>query len=357
MGRIKNKKVVVAISGGVDSAVAALLLKKQGFEVFGVFMRLGENSVSAEQAARAVCRKLGIKFFPVNVSGKFEKEVIGYFIESYKKGLTPNPCVKCNKLIKFGELLRITKELGADYLATGHYIRKLKVESGKFKVVKYKLFKGRDEGKDQSYFLYNLTQEQLKRILFPLGDFKKDEIKRIAKEAKIPNQPSESQDICFLVKDRIILDHNEFLKNHIKSKPGKIKTLDGKTVGEHKGLPFYTVGQRKGIEIGGIGPFYAVRMDYDKNILFVTNYPDDPELSKVVLIARDVNWISGAAPKMPLACQATIRYRSKAEDCAVTQENGEYKVKFKKPQRAVTAGQSVVFYKNNELLGGGLIKM
>lgn len=355
MVKNKNKKVVVAVSGGVDSAVAALLLKKQGFEVFGVFMRLGDSSVSAEQAARAVCTKLEIKFFPVNVSDKFEKEVVEYFIESYKKGLTPNPCVKCNKLIKFGELLRITKELDADYLATGHYIKKSEERSKNSEIV-YRLFKGTDEAKDQSYFLYNLTQEQLKQILFPLGEFKKEEIKKIAKEAKIPNQPSESQDICFLVKDGKVLDHNEFLKKYIKSKPGKIKTLEGEIVGEHKGLPFYTVGQRKGIDIGGIGPFYAVSMDYEKNILYVTNNSNDPELSKDILKASDVNWISGNLPKMPFNCQAMIRYRSKAEDCRIIQENGEYQVKFNKSQRAVTAGQSVVFYKNNELLGGGLIR-
>lgn len=351
----KNKKVVVAISGGVDSAVAALLLQKQGFEVFGVFMRLGDNGVANEQSARLVCLKLGIKFFPINVSEKFEKEVIGDFVKSYQNGLTPNPCVRCNKLIKFGELFRVTEELGADYLATGHYIKKIKVESGDSKGI-YKLFRGIDDKKDQSYFLYNFNQDQLKKVLFPLGDFTKEEIKKVAEENSIPSQSSESQDICFMVRDEKILDHNEFLKDRIQASEGEIKTLDGKTVGRHKGLPFYTIGQRRGIEIGGIGPFYAVHMDYDKNILYVTNDSNDKALYKDGLMTENVNWISGVAPKTPLSCQAMIRYRHKAENCVVTPDNGDYKVKFEKAQRAITAGQSVVFYKDNELLGGGVIK-
>lgn len=356
MSKEKNKKVVVAISGGVDSAVTALLLKKQGFQVFGVFMRLGTYSAASEQAARAVCAHLGIKFFPINISHKFEKEVIEYFIESYEKGLTPNPCVKCNKVIKFGELLRVTKELDADYLATGHYIRKSEAGSKKSEIFKFKLFKGVDESKDQSYFLYNLTQDQLSKILFPLGDYKKEEIKRIAKKEKIPNQPSESQDICFLIKEGKILDHNEFLKDHIKARAGDILDMNGKVVGQHKGLPFYTIGQRRGIEIGGVGPFYAVGMDYKKNVLYVTDNREDDSLYKDELLAEKVNWISGQVPKMPYKCTAMIRYRHKASDCKIAYEKGEYKVKFKNRQRAVTSGQSVVFYKNQELLGGGLIK-
>lgn len=362
----KNKKVVVAISGGVDSAVTALLLKKQGFQVIGVFMRLGDHSIAGEQAARAVCAHLGIKFFPVNISRKFEKEVVDYFVESYSKGLTPNPCVKCNKLIKFGELLRVANELDADFLATGHYIKKLEIRPagntsrrkyprGEKSKISYKLFKGEDEKKDQSYFLYNLTREQLTKILFPLGDFKKEEIKKIAKEAKIPNQPSESQDICFMMKDGKILNHNDFLKDHIKARPGDILDMNGKVIGRHKGLPFYTIGQRKGIEIGGIGPFYAVKMDYKKNVLYVTDKSNDKNLYRDELVAENVNWISGKIPKMPCKCAAMIRYRHKAEDCEITHDNGEYQVKFKNKQRAVTSGQSVVFYRKEELLGGGLI--
>ncbi len=339
----KREKIVMAISGGVDSAVASLILKNQGYEVIGLFLRLSEKQPNSELSARKVCQKLKIKFYPINAYQKFNKNVIQYFCSAYSRGLTPNPCVECNKKIKFGELLKYIKILKADYLATGHYIRLQQ----KFPI---KLFYGIDKDKDQSYFLYNLKQKQLNHILFPLGGYTKAEVKKIAEKNKLPCEKNESQDICFLAGD-----HNDFLKKNIKLKPGSIKDLTGKILGQHLGLPLYTIGQRKGIELGGTGPFYVVETDYKTNTLFVTNKKDHEKLLNSQLIAKNINWISGKVPKMPLNCTAKIRYGHEAENCRVSLVKGKINVKFKKKQRAITPGQSVVFYKDKELLGGGII--
>lgn len=352
-----KKKVVIAISGGVDSSVSAFLLKKQGFEVIGVFMRLGANQERDEMAARLVCQKLKIKFYPFNLFYKFKQEIIKYFIDSYKEGLTPNPCVKCNKIIKFGELLHVADELGADYLATGHYIRRMEDEDKSI----YRLYRSEDHTKDQSYFLYNLNQKQLAKILFPLGNLGKERVKKIAAEENLPYLEKESQDICFLKKDREAVDHNYFLKENIAVKRGAIKTLEGKKIGEHQGLHFYTIGQRKGVEIGGIGPFYVAKKDHKSNTLYVAKNNNDPALFKRDLIAEEVNWISGEEPDFPFKSEAVIRYRHKSVKCEIKKMRNEktkkYKVNFTEPQRAVTAGQSIVFYKDDELLGGGIIKI
>lgn len=347
---VKNKrKVVMAMSGGIDSSVSAYLLKKQGFEVIGVYMRLKPEDDDAERFARKVTEKLKIKFYPINLMDKFKKKVIDYFLDSYKKGITPNPCVKCNQFIKFVELLRITGEMKADYLATGHYIKKLKIKKSKYV---YKLLKGKDIAKDQSYFLYNLNQEQLRRVLFPLDNYTKDEIRKIAEKVKLPYLVKESQDICFLNND-----HNIFLKKHLVLKAGKIKILNNnKIIGKHQGLPLYTIGQRRGVEIGGTGPYYVVECDYETNVLYVTADRDDFALYSNKLIVNNVNWISGNMPKMPLKCEAVIRYRHKSVKCEIKKKNLEYIVKFEKSQRAITKGQSVVFYNRNEILGGGIIK-
>jgi len=399
----KKKSVIVAMSGGVDSSTTAYLLKKEGYEVIGMFMRLGIDSKVSENAARSVCNKLGIRFYPVNLAPQFKKEVINYFIESYKKGLTPNPCVNCNKLIKFKELLKIKDEIGVDFLATGHYIKKIKQKD------KYKILKGDDPKKDQSYFLYNLTQKQLDNILFPLGEYEKEDVRKIADKAKLPYLTKESQDVCFMNQSGKIIEHNDFLKNYIKQTPGSIKIITSKqdknlslrgaerqsnlgdrvdknkiatphkcgaradsVIGEHKGLPFYTIGQRRGVEIGGTGPYYVVEKDFKTNTLYVVEDGDDKSLYSDSLIAENVNWVLGVEPKLPLECEAVIRYRHKAISCKVVKlKSKKYKVEFEKPQRAVTSGQSVVFYKirrattnsahlneNNEyeVLGGGVIK-
>ena len=353
-----KQKVAVAMSGGVDSSVTAFLLQKKGYEVVGVHMRLGLDSNMAENAARKVCEKLDIKFYPLNIAKEFKRDVKDYFLNAYKDGFTPNPCVNCNRLIKFGELFNKIERMGVDYLATGHYLRnqKSKVKSQNV----YRLFKGIDDKKDQSYFLYNLNQDILKKTIFPLGGYKKDDVKKIALENNLPILEGESQDICFLSGD-----HNDYLKENIKLKKGVIKEFlppaKGKTkresreIGEHDGLPLYTIGQRRGVEIGGTGPYYVVKIDYKINILYVSKDHDDELLYSDSLIARDVNWIVGSMPKLPFECNAVVRYGHIGVECKVDKEDENILVTFKKFQRAVTKGQSVVFYINDKLLGGGII--
>ncbi|MCK5510902.1 tRNA 2-thiouridine(34) synthase MnmA [Candidatus Parcubacteria bacterium] len=343
------KKVLAAISGGVDSSVSALLLQKQGFEVLGAYMRLNKNYEKSERAARQVCRDLGVKFYPINLSAKFKSEVIDYFISSYKAGITPNPCVRCNYLIKFKELLRIKNELACDFLATGHYARIIKDGDD------FNLLRGKDKNKDQSYFLYNLKQEWLKEILFPLGGLTKEEVKKQAEKINLPSLKTESQDICFLVEDEKIIEHNEYLKKYIKKKSGLIIDSSGKIIGEHQGLYFYTKGQRRGIEIGGTGSYYAADKDYKKNILYVVKNPDDPSLCDDKFLIKDANWLD-AKIKFPLRAEVVIRYRHEAAECAIfSKENNQYQVKLKKAERAITPGQSAVFYHGEKVLGGGII--
>jgi len=345
------KKVVVAISGGLDSAMAAYLLQRQKYQITGVFMRLGEFSRASEMAARAVCNFLNIKFYPINFSSIFQKKVIDYFLNTYQNGLTPNPCVVCNQFIKFGALWEFSKNIKAQYLASGHYL-KIKKKQNKFS-----LHRARDAQKDQSYFLYNLDQDRLARLLFPLGDYLKSDIRTQALKLKIPFITKESQDICF-----ISGDHNDLLKEKLKLRSGDIVLSheNGKQekIGEHAGLPLYTLGQRKGIEIGGAGPFYVLDKDYQKNILYVSSLAQDARLYKSEIEMRDIHWISGELPSLPLRVQAKMRCGQKDFDCVVLAgEEEKYKIKFNEAQRAVTRGQSMVFYdwESGEVLGGGVI--
>jgi len=368
----KNKRVVVAMSGGVDSSVAALLLKKKGYSLIGVFMRFwtepkgkelikGENrccSPESEIRARQVAKILKIPFYVFNFEKEFKKRVVDSFLIGHKKGITPNPCVVCNKEIKFGLLMEKVLKLGADYLATGHYARSLLQRRERefsifnFQFSKYKLFRGKDREKDQSYFLWQLNQGQLKHILFPVGNYTKTQVRKIAKKFNLPtfNIP-ESQEICF-IQDRV----KDFLNRHLKVKPGLILTTEGKEIGEHQGLPFYTIGQRKGIGLSD-GPFYVVDKDFKKNNLIVGQFFNNKALCSKSLIAKNVNWVSGQENKFPLKIRAQIRYGHKAVPALITKQlkSQTYALTFTNPQRAITPGQSVVFYHNQELLGGGII--
>ena len=353
------------MSGGVDSSVAAALLKRAGFNIQGVFMRFWSEgggdrqnkccSSEAEDRARQVAQKLGIPFYVFNFKSEFKKRVVDYFLREYKAGRTPNPCVVCNKEIKFGLLMEKALALGADYIATGHYAR-LKAIKNYSKLLaiarslEWKLLRGKDPAKDQSYFLWQLKQRQLKHILFPVGDYTKKEVRAMAEEFGLPTaQTKESQEICFVEKTL-----NEFLQRHLKTKPGPIIDEVGKEIGQHKGLWFYTIGQRKGIELVGIAPYYVVSKDIKKNCLVVSQERKD--LDKKELLVKKINWLTGKEPELPLKVKAQIRYWTPAATARVERGKGGYRVVFSKPQRAITPGQSVVLYRGEELLGGGIIE-
>jgi tRNA-specific 2-thiouridylase len=363
----KVKKVIVAMSGGVDSSVAAALLVKQGFDVVGIFMRFwsapeeGQGpalnkccSFEAYADARRVAQKLGIPIYTLNMKVPFKKLVVDYFLKEYQSGRTPNPCVECNRFIKFGELLRKAKALGADYVATGHYAR-LRREDGR-----WKLLKGKDREKDQSYFLYTLTEEKSKHILFPVGDYTKPQVRQMAKKfGLLVHAKKDSQEVCF-----VGASLKNFLKKYFppkadppwaeKVKSGKIVEMEsGKVLGSHDGLPFYTIGQRRGLKLGG-GPWYVVKIDTKKNILLVSS--DQKKLLAKEMAVTKVNWISGSAPKLPLRAQVKIRYKHKEAPCVIKKSKNNYKIIFTKSQRAVTPGQSAVFYRGDEVFGGGIIK-
>ncbi|MCK4592264.1 tRNA 2-thiouridine(34) synthase MnmA [Candidatus Parcubacteria bacterium] len=357
MSRPKNKKVIVAMSGGVDSSVAAVLLKEQGYQVEGIFMRLGiAGDNESEKSARAAAKKLKIKFRAVDLSKEFKKKIINYFISEYEKGRTPNPCVMCNKEIKFGILMDKVLNNKIDYIATGHYAKSQKsIKSVKSKVT-YKLLKAKDKNKDQSYFLYNLDQKILKQCLFPLGDYTKDEVREIAKNETLKGKfrdrfQKESQEICF-IRDKY---YGDFLKKHLKLKTGDIVDANNNILGKHKGLPLYTIGQRRDVSIGGTGPYYVVGLNRRKNQLVVSNNKNDKNLFSKKLVAKKVNWISGRIPELPIKVKAKVRYRMNEQSAAINKIKNKYMIKFSNPQRAVMSGQSVVFYKGSEILGGGII--
>ncbi len=347
--RIATAKIIVAMSGGVDSSVSAALLKRAGFNIVGVFMKFWAGpsekgsserwnrccSSEAEKRAREVARILGIPFYVLNFEKEFKKRIVDYFLAEYRFGRTPNPCVVCNREIKFGLLLEKALAFNAVFVATGHYAR----------LQKGKLLKGKDKDKDQSYFLWQLTQKQLKHVLFPNGHYTKPEVRKLAKEFKLPVfEIPESQEVCFVQKTT-----EQFLSRYIKKKPGSIINAKGKVLGQHQGLSFYTIGQRKGIGLAG-GPFWVLDKDLKKNLLIVTKKEKD--LLRKELTFKNVNWISGKAPKLPLKVKAKIRYRSALSPATVYRN----KVIFNRPQRAITPGQSVVFYKGEELLGGAIIE-
>jgi len=344
------KKIVVAMSGGVDSSVAAALLKRNGFELTGVFMKLADlpKFGESEKRAKKIAKILKIPFLVLDLRKEFKKRIVDYFLKEYKKGITPNPCVVCNKEIKFGLLLKKALALDADFIATGHYARIKKDKKG------VHLLRAKDKNKDQSYFLWMLNQKQLRRILFPVGNYTRKEVERLAKKLKLPVLGAKkSVEICFI---KTII--NDFLSKYLKEKPGPVVEQVhygvNKIIGRHLGLWFYTIGQRKGIGLPG-GPYYVLDKNLKKNLLIVTK--NERNLYKKELIAKNVNWISGKVPEFPLNLKAKIRYRHQSALAVITKTLNPktYTLKFEKSQRAITPGQSVVFYRGEELLGGGII--
>lgn len=364
MKKNNPKKVFVGISGGVDSATSALLLKKEGYEVTGAHMRLWKEKGSEleakaraeEENARRLAEDLGIRFVLMDLRREFKKEIVDYFLSEYGSGRTPNPCVRCNREIKFGLFAKKAMEAGADFFATGHYAR-IKREtvpstSGKEKF-RYRLMKAKDLQKDQSYFLYGLNQKILSKTIFPLGNLTKAEVREIARENGLfVHDKSESQEVCFIA-DKY---YGEFLmRMKVKMKPGDIVDEEGNTLGEHRGLPLYTIGQRRDIRIGGTGPYFVVGIDYKKNRLVVSRDIDSEKLFARKFTLREVNWIAGKSEPLPLKTKVKTRYRMEAVPASVTKEKNAIVVRLAQKSRAVMPGQSAVFYARNEVLGGGVI--
>ncbi len=353
------KTVVVGMSGGVDSSVAAALLKEQGYNVIGLFMHNWEEddedgcctAVSDYEDVKRVCNKLDIPYYSVNFAKEYRERVFSYFLAEYSAGRTPNPDVLCNREIKFGPFLEYALKLGADYIATGHYCD-IEHKNG----VHY-LLKAADQNKDQTYFLNQLNQSQLERVLFPLGKLQKPEVRRIANKYGFSTaDKKDSTGICFIGERKF----REFLKNFIPAKAGKIVDLEGNVVGEHEGVMYYTLGQRRGLNLGGIsgtngGRWFVVDKDVKKNLLIVS-HGDETPLYSVSLEASTINWIPNVSTEKTFECYAKFRYRQPEQKVKVTILNNLVKVDFFEPQRAVTPGQFVVFYNNNMCLGGGIIE-
>ncbi len=360
MSLTTRKHIFVGMSGGVDSSVAALLLKEQGHLVSGVFMKNWEEddtdtycSASTDMAdAQAVCDKLQIELYRVNFAAEYWERVFTDFLSEYKAGRTPNPDILCNKEIKFKAFLHYAKQRGADYIATGHYVR-CHVKQDQFQ-----LLKGSDPAKDQSYFLYTLTEEQLAQSLFPVGELKKQTVRDIANKAGFCNHAKkDSTGICFIGERKF----KTFLNEYLPTQPGHIETSDGIVIGQHDGLMFYTLGQRQGLKIGGRkncneAPWYVVGKNKERNVLIVAQGHNNPLLYAQSLIATDVHWIHGAPKDLPLLATAKTRYRQADQACMINPiDEKQYKIDFIEPQRAITPGQSVVFYQGEQCLGGGII--
>jgi tRNA-uridine 2-sulfurtransferase len=346
------------MSGGVDSSVAAALLVEQGYQVIGLMLRLWSEGGRSEEnrcctpdsmaLARRVATTLNIPFYAVDAQELFRDQVVQYFIEGYTHGITPNPCLVCNRLVRWGFLLNRATDLGAQSMATGHYARLAPDEKGKIR-----LLKGADPKKDQSYVLHFLRQSDLKKTIFPLGEYTKPQVREMAKNMGLPvAEKPDSQDLCFLGVD----DYRNFLLRHAPEveKPGPIYNIEGVLIGEHRGLAFYTIGQRKGLGIASPDPLYVIAKDGVRNALLVGKAD---QLGSDRLRAREVNWIAGEPPAAAFRAQVKIRYKTQAVWAKVTPEGEQsVQVQFEQPVRDITTGQAVVFYNEEECLGGGIIQ-
>jgi len=352
--------VIVGLSGGVDSSIAALKLLQSGYRVRGLFMKNWEEDDSDEYCAaakdladaQAVADRLGIELLTVNFSAEYWDRVFQYFLEEYRVGRTPNPDVLCNREIKFRAFLEHALELGADYIATGHYAGVRRTEQGT------QLIRARDENKDQTYFLYMLGQTALRHTLFPLQDMTKPEVRILAAQTGLANaEKKDSTGICFIGERRF----RDFLQRYLPANPGPIRTLDGETLGQHQGLMYYTIGQRQGLGIGGSSqhderPWFVLQKDLDNNTLLVGQGHDHPELMRTELVAEQLHWVAGNPPAAGFRALARCRHRQPLQECTVQVKDSLVSVEFDQPQRALTPGQSVVFYQDDVCLGGGIIR-
>ena len=363
MPQPQHTKVIVGMSGGVDSSVSALLLQQQGYQVEGLFMKNWEEDDGTEYCtakadfadAQAVCDRLGIKLHGANFAAEYWDGVFEHFLTEYRAGRTPNPDILCNREIKFKAFLDYATHLGADLIATGHYVRRDQ-QGGHTR-----LLKGLDSNKDQSYFLHQVGHEQLAKTLFPVGELPKSSVRAIAEQAGLATaRKKDSTGICFIGERRF----RDFLQTYLPANPGSIESVEGTTLGRHQGLMYHTIGQRQGLGIGGLAdheeaPWYVVGKDLARNVLLVAQGNEHPALFRDKLVTEPIFWIKGTAPDLPLRCSAKIRYRQADQQCVVmpmpNSPEGSVQVVFDAPQRAVTPGQSVVFYQEDECLGGGVI--
>jgi len=363
-----TKHIAVGLSGGVDSALTALLLKQQGYTVSAIFMQNWESqnddpNCTAEQDltdARTVCDQLSIPLHIVNFAQEYWDNVFQHCLDEFALGRTPNPDIWCNKEIKFNLLLNYALKIGASTLATGHYATINQTTDQPTGITTYHLGKGLDNNKDQSYFLYTLTQSQLAQSMFPLGEMQKSQVRSLAaKHNLINHDKKDSTGICFIGERKF----KQFLQEFILANPGDIQTTEGEVIGKHDGVIFYTLGQRKGLNIGGLSnysedPWFVVDKDTSNNILIVGQGDMHPLLYKTYLTCNNCHWIGGSMPSLPLSCSAKIRYRQNEQECMIkysTKNPTDLEITFTQPQRAITPGQAVVFYLNNECLGGATI--
>ncbi|MBV35395.1 MAG: tRNA 2-thiouridine(34) synthase MnmA [Rickettsiales bacterium] len=357
----QDTRVIVGMSGGVDSSVSAYLLQQQGYQVEGLFMKNWEEDDDTEYCsaaedladAQAVCDKLGIKLRTINFAAEYWDNVFEHFLAEYKAGRTPNPDIMCNKEIKFKAFLDYAKLLGADYIATGHYVRRGEKDD------KATLLRGLDNNKDQSYFLYAVGHEEIGRTLFPVGELEKPEVRQIAEEQGfVTAEKKDSTGICFIGERKF----TDFLQQYLPAQPGDIETPEGEVIGRHNGLMYHTLGQRKGLGIGGLKdapeePWFAAQKDLERNVLIVAQGHEHPLLMSKSLKAKQLDWVAREAPAETFSCTAKTRYRQADVSCTVTKQgNDEWLVTFDEEQRAVTPGQSVVFYDGDTCLGGGIIE-